>query len=107
MITWYICNTKASGKVDIFVITTREPERFYIEVVQNRGNKPLQFLHNIIRSVPSVFRIAEMKQESMCWLYQSEIHHSNLHNVTNGVQLIKRWNRTVHFFYYSAADIVF
>jgi len=65
--------------------------------MQNRENKSLKFLHNLIRSVFSTFRIAEIKQESLCCLCRGEVLHSNLHNGTNNVQLIKQLKQNLPF----------
>ena len=83
-----MCKNKILRKVDIFVIRPQEAEWFHLGV-QNGENIPLKFLHNIIRSVFLVFQIAEMKQESFCWLYQRQVNHNILHNCNNGVPLMK------------------
>jgi hypothetical protein len=87
-------NTTASGKVDIFFIRSRDAGLLYIAGVQYI----LIFLHNIFRSVFSIFRIAETTQLSFCWIRLNEIRHSSLRNVSNGVQHIKNCKRTVHSF---------
>ena len=67
--------------------------------------KPSKFIHNTIGSVFfSEFRIVEMKQELFCWLYQSQVNHSNLHNCNSGVPLKKTLKQNRPFFYQSAAD---
>ena len=87
-ITLYICEHKSLRKVDIFVIRPQDAEWFHLGV-HNRENKPLKFIHKIIRSVFSAFRIAAMKQETFCWLYQSQVNHSNLHNFNTVVPLME------------------
>jgi len=71
-----------------FCHQTTRPEWFHLGV-QNRENKPLKFLHKIILSVFPASRIAVMKQETFCWLYQSQINHSNLHNCNIVVPLME------------------
>ena len=104
-ITLYICEHKRLRKVDIFVIRPQDGELFHLGV-KNRENKHIKFVYNITRSGFSAFRIAEMKQETFCWLYQSQVIYSNQHNCNSDVPLMKTLKQKRPFFYYSAADIL-
>jgi hypothetical protein len=83
---------RQSQVVSLFFKYTRfEIKDFYVypyKIGRDAQRKiTIKFSH-IIQIVLQIFRIAEIKYESFCWLCQSDVHHCNLHSGNNVLQLV-------------------
>jgi hypothetical protein len=83
--------------VCIFVTRSFVAGWFCIVRGLHRDSKRLHFLKKLYQTVLTTYRIAEMKSYS--WCCQIEVHYSNLHTGTSGVQLIKAQQQNRAYFF--------